>query len=126
MLHAEQNPPYIKALKERKSKAIAMELIRNKAGERLVQCSDISGEQGMIMAFYLAEKSPSDCNVLVLGYGDVAAGALKIAFSLGANVKILRKGEYRHIKKILRNKDIVVNGIKSNTIDIGGFAHCQT
>jgi len=112
MLHAEQNPPYVKALKERKAKAIAMELIRNRAGERIVQCSDISGEQGMIMAFYLAEKSPSDCNVLVLGYGDVATGALKIAFSLGANVKILRKGEYRHIKKILRNKDIVVNGIQ--------------
>jgi len=112
MFHSEQNPHYVRALKERNAKAIAMELIRNRAGERLVQCSQISGEQGMIAAFYLAEKSPSDCNVLVLGYGDVASGALKIAFSLGANVKILRKGEYRHIKKLLRNKDIVVNGIQ--------------
>jgi len=112
MFHSEQNPHYVRALKERKAKAIAMELIQNKAGERLIQCSKISGEQGMIMAFYLAEKSPSDCNCLVLGYGDVASGALKVAFSLGANVKILRKGEYRHIKKLLRNKDIVVNGIQ--------------
>ena len=45
----------------------------------------------MIMAFHLAEKSPCDCDILVLGYGDVACGALKVAFSLGANVKILRK-----------------------------------
>ena len=112
MLHAEQNPHYVRALKVKKAKAIAMELIRNKAGERLIQCSDISGEQGMIMAFYLAEKSPSDCNVLVLGYGDVSSGALKVAYSLGANVKILRKGEYRHIKKLLRHRDIVVNGIQ--------------
>jgi len=112
MLHAEQNPQYVKALKERGAKGIAMELVRNSAGERLIQCSDISGEQGMIMAFYLAEKSPCDCNVLVLGYGEVASGALKVAFNLGANVKILRKGKYRHIKEILRNKDIIVNGIQ--------------
>jgi len=45
------------------------------------------------MAFHLAEKSPSDCNVLVLGYGDVASGALRVAFSLGANVKIVLSSE---------------------------------
>jgi len=112
MLHAEQNSHYVRILKERKAKAIAMELIRNKAGERHIQCSEISGEQGMIMAFHLCEKSPCDCNILVLGYGDVASGALKVAFRLGANVKILRKGEYQNIEEFLRNKDIVVNGIQ--------------
>jgi len=80
MLHAEQNPLYVKALKEAGAKAVAMELVRNSIGERLIQCSDISGEQGMIAAFNLAEKSPCDCNVLVLGYGQVASGALKTAF----------------------------------------------
>jgi len=112
MFHAEQNSSYVKALGEREAKAIAMELVKNGAGERLIQCSDISGEQGMIMAFYLAEKSPCDCNILVLGYGDVASGALRVAFSLGAKVKILRKSKYRHIKDVLRNTDIVVNGIQ--------------
>ena len=112
MFHAEQNPKYIKALKKRNVKAIAMEMIRNRQGERLIQCSDISGEQGMIYAFHLAEKSPCDCNVLVLGYGSVASGALKVAFSLGAKVKILRKQEYPHIKQFIKDKDIVVNGIQ--------------
>lgn len=112
MLHAEQNPSYVKALGEKGAKAVAMELVRNNAGERLIQCSDISGEQGMIAAFYLAEKSPCDCNVLVLGYGDVASGALRVAFSLGAKTKILRKNKYRYIKEVLRNTDIVVNGIQ--------------
>jgi len=112
MLHAEQNPSYVKALSEKGAKAIAMELVRNSAGERLIQCSDISGEQGMIAAFNLAEKSPRDCNVLVLGYGEVASGALRVAHGLGANVKILRKSKYRHIKEVLRNTDIVVNGIQ--------------
>lgn len=112
MLHAEQNPQYIKALKKSGSKAIAMELITNLAGERLIKCSHMAGEQGMIMAFHLAEKISSDCNVLVLGYGDIASGALNIALKLGANVKVLRKSEYRYIRHFLRNKDIVVNGIK--------------
>ncbi len=111
MLHAEQNPQYVRMLAKARSKAIAMELIRNRAGERLITCCDIAGEQGMIMAFHLAKKSPADCRVLVLGYGSVASGALKVAFGLGARVKILRKSEYRHIRHFLRNRDIVVNAL---------------
>jgi len=111
MLHAEQNPQYVKMLARVKARAIAMELIFNNAGERLVSCCDMAGEQGMLMALHLAKKSPSDCNVLVLGYGSVATGALKVALSLGANVKILRKSEYRHIRHFLRHQDIVVNAL---------------
>ena len=111
MLHAEQHPQYVNALKKRHVKAIAMELIRNRAGERLIQCADMAGEQGMITAFQLADKIPSDCGVLVLGYGAIASGALRVAHSLGAKVKILRRSEYPHIKHFVRNKDIVVNGI---------------
>ena len=111
MLHAEQNPQYVTMLRRRNAAAIAMELVRNRAGERLVQCTDMSGEQGMIMAMHLAKKSPKECTVLVLGYGAISSGALKIAFSLGARVKILRKEEFKYIKHFIRNKDIVVNGI---------------
>jgi len=111
LLHAEQNPQYIEALKKKNVVAIAMELIRNQAGERLIQCTEITGEQGMLMAFHLAEKTPAECDVLVLGYGAIASGALKVALSLGAKVKILRKREYPHIKHFIRDKDIIVNGI---------------
>lgn len=112
MLHVEQNPQYVKSLKGAGAKAVAMELIEDNAGERLISCSHMGGEQGMIMAFHLAEKAPSDCNVLVMGYGDIASGAIKVAFSLGANVKILRKSRYHCIKDYVKHKDIVVNGIK--------------
>lgn len=111
MLHAEQNPVYAKELWKRGVKAIAMELINNRAGERLIHCSDIGGAQGMIMAFHLSEKIPSQCDILSLGYGQIASGALKIAFSLGANVKILRKNEFPHIRHFIRGKDIIINGI---------------
>jgi len=111
MLHAEQNPSYVKLMDKTGVKAIAMELIRNRAGERLAQCTDIAGEQGMIMAFHLAKKSPSDCKVLILGYGAISCGAMNVAYPLGAKVKMLRRGEFRHIRHFLRNTDIVVNGL---------------
>jgi len=111
MLHAEQNPQYVKMLARVRARAIAMELIRNGAEERLITCCDMAGEQGMIMAFHFAKKSPAECTVLMLGYGSVATGALKVALNLGAKVKVLRKSEYRYIRRFLRNKDIVVNAI---------------
>ncbi len=111
MLHAEQNPSFVKMMDRGNIKAIAMELIANRAGERLVQCTDMSGEQGMIMAFHIAKKTPRDCKVLVLGYGAVSSGALYVAHALGADVKILRRGEFGHMKHFIRHVDILVNGL---------------
>lgn len=111
MLHAEQNHHYVRLMDSVNVKAVAMELIRNRAGERLVQCTGMAGEQGMIMAFHMAKKSPSDCRVLLLGYGAVASGAMGVAHSLGAKVKVLRKIEYRYIRHFIRSVDILVNGL---------------
>lgn len=111
MVHPEQNSATPKMIKKSGCKAIAMEHVRNEAEQRLIQCTDMAGEQGMLYTFTLAMKSPQDCNVLVLGYGAIAGGALKIAYSLGANVKILRRKEYKYMEHHLKDKDIVVNGI---------------
>jgi N5-(carboxyethyl)ornithine synthase len=111
MLHAEQNPKFVEMMDRGNVKAIAMELVVNRAGERFIQCTDMSGEQGMLMAFHLARKSPADCKVVILGYGAVASGVFRIAYSLGSDVKILRKVEYIHVKHFIRHADIVVNGI---------------
>lgn len=112
MLHAEQNPQYLRKIRERKIKAIVMEEIKNSFGERLVECTEMTGHQGMLMAFHLSAKIPQECKVLVLGYGSVAKGAINAIGSLGAKLKILRKNEYKHIKHFLRNKDVIVNAIK--------------
>jgi alanine dehydrogenase len=111
MLHAEQNPKYVEMMDKVNVKAVAMELIVSRANERLVQCTDMSGEQGMLMAFHIARKSPQDCRVLVMGYGAVSSGALRVAHALGADVKILRKSEFMHIKHFIRHVDILVNGL---------------
>jgi len=110
MFHAQQNPNNIFMLKKWGLKAIAMEQIKNEAGERLINCTEMAGEQGMLLAFSYALKSPEDCNVLALGYGTIATGAIKVACSLGATIKILRKREYEFIEHHLKGRDIVVNG----------------
>lgn len=111
MLHIPQNPRCLTMLKKSKAKAVAMEAIAGENGERLISCTDMAGEQGMLLAFNHALKSPRECSVLVLGYGAIASGALSIAYSLGAKVKILRRQEHKFIRHHLKNKDIVVNGI---------------
>ena len=111
MLHIEQNLHRIELIMTQKIKAIAMEDVTNEYDERLVDCTDITGEQAMLYGFNLALKSPGECKVLVLGYGRVASGAINIAGKLGAKVKILRKSEYKNIRYHLKGKDILVNGI---------------
>ncbi len=111
MLHKGQNNHRIKLIKKQKIKAIAMESVVNEYGDRLVDCTEITGEQAMLYAFNLSMKSPSECKILVLGYGRVSSGAINLANRLGAKVKILRKSEYKNIKYHLKGKDMLVNGI---------------
>ena len=111
MIHPEQNPDYVKAIRDKKLTAIAMENVKDEKGQRLINCCSLTGEAGMLYAFNKHHKMPYDCKVLCLGYGRVASGALKIAYQLGANVKILRKSEYPFIKGYLKGVDVVINAL---------------
>ncbi len=111
MLHIDQNPHRIELIRNQKIRAIAMENVVNEYEDRLIECSNMAGKQAMLSGFNLTMKLPDECNVLVLGYGKVASGAIDVANSLGAEVKILRKKEYKDIAYHLKNIDILVNGI---------------
>lgn len=111
MIHHEQNPEYLQMLRNRGCIGIEMESIKNYAGERYIDATDITGEQGMIYALQQALKSPNECNVLILGYGRVSSAAIKISNQLGAKTKILRREEHKNIEHFLKGKDIVVNGL---------------
>ena len=111
MIHPDQNPKYVKAIKDKKLVAIAMENVKDEKGERLISCCSLTGEAGMLYAFNKYHKMPYDCKILCLGYGRVASGALKIAHQLGAQVKILRRSEFPFIKSYLKGVDIVINAL---------------
>lgn len=112
MFHHQQQPWNIDMLKAANSVVVALEMLMNQAGERLVNCNRMTGQQGMLFAFQQSPKVPEECSVLILGYGEVASGALQVAFALGSKVKILRRAEFKDIEFFLKGKDIVVNAIK--------------
>lgn len=111
MLHHEQNPLYIYYLGKNKCKAIEIESIFNDAKERLVDATDITGEVGVLYATRHLKKMPQESNVLMLGYGRVGSGAIKMCNKLDMNIKILRREEYSNIKHFLKNKDLLINAI---------------
>ncbi|MFH1387206.1 MAG: hypothetical protein ABIH50_06040 [bacterium] len=112
MFHHQQQPWNVDLLKSANSYVVALEMLKNEAGERLVECNRMTGEQGMLMAFNYALKTPEECRVLMLGYGEVASGALQAAFALGSYVKIMRRADFAQVKHYLKDKDIVVNALK--------------
>ena len=111
MLHATQNPKRIKMIQSKGIKGIEMESVKNDFGERYVDATDITGEIGVLYATQFLQKVPEECEVLVLGYGRVGSGAIKMCDRLGMNVKILRKSEYKHIAHFMEGKDILINAI---------------
>ncbi len=111
MLHHKQNPSYVYSLGKNKCKAIEIESILNDAKERLVDATDITGEVGVLYAAQHLKKMPQDSNVLMLGYGRVGSGAIKMCNKLDMNIKILRREEYPHIEYFLKNKDLLINAI---------------
>jgi alanine dehydrogenase len=111
MFHHEQNKDHIYFLGKSKSKAVELESIINDAGERLIDATDITGAIGVLYSCQHLNKMPQDSKVLILGYGRVGSGAIRMCNQLGMNAKILRKSEYSHINHFLGDKDLLINAI---------------
>lgn len=111
MLHHKQNPFCVYYLGKQGLKAVEIESIFNAAKERLVDATDITGEIGVLYAAHHMDIMPSEAKALILGYGRVGSGAIKMCNKLGINTKILRKEEYPFIKHFLRGKNLLINAI---------------
>jgi len=111
MLHTGQNPKRLKFIKENKITAIEMESVKNEFNERYIDATDITGEIGVLYATRFFKKVPEEIKVLILGYGRVGSGAIKMCNRLNMKVKILRKTEYKHVGHFLKGKDLLINAI---------------
>ena len=89
-------------------------------GRRKVECLSETGMCGMRYGFELLQNasllnvSPSQANVVILGYGNVAHGAIKEALSQGAQkVFVLGRGQIGKdtVVPYLEKADVIVNGI---------------
>ena len=111
MLHLESRPRLAQLLKKYRIKAIAMEEIRDQFGTRVIEALHETGYLGMTKGFELWGKDPGKAVVKVMGYGNVAQGAIQYAARKFARVIVLNKRDINEMEKHIPGTDILVDGI---------------
>ena len=111
MLHSEQNREVIYHLGSQEIVGVAMETIRDKKGERIIDQTHITGEAGVYYALRHFQKMPQDTTAVILGYGHVATGAITACSKLGVTYKIIRREELHNLPLWLGEADLLINAI---------------
>ncbi len=111
MLHIEQNKERLYFMGKNGLLGVAMEDIRDDKEKRLIDQTDITGEVGVYYAMRHSQKMPSEMKAVILGYGNVATGAITACSRLGINYKIMRKKELKHLPLWLHDADLLINAI---------------
>lgn len=111
MMHLRCRPKLEEALRKKKLIVIPLENLKDPFGRRTVEAVEDSGRIGMEYAFKLWGKDPSTANVKIMGYGNIAMGAIRQAARKFARVEILNKRDLMEMDKHLPGTDILVDGI---------------
>jgi len=111
MMHLPGNAGLRDLLKKYGIIAIAMEEIKNPLGLRKIEALHQVGYLGMGKGFELWGGEPRKCLVKVMGYGNVACGAIQCAARKFARVTILNKHDFKNMAEHIPGTDILVNAI---------------
>ena len=111
MLHTRQNTARVYSLGLQELVGVAMEEIRDAKDRRLIDQTDITGEVGVYYALRHFQKMPQDMKAVILGYGNVATGAITACAKLGIAYKIIRRKEFKHLPLWLNDADLLINAI---------------
>ncbi|MFC1666470.1 hypothetical protein ACFL0P_01170 [Candidatus Omnitrophota bacterium] len=111
MLHLPGNRKLRSLLKKYKITGIAMEEIKDPFGRRMIEAFYQSGYLGMEKGFELHGGDPSRCVVKIMGYGNVAFGAVQCAARKFAHLEVLNKRDFKEMEKHIPGTDILVNAI---------------
>lgn len=112
MMHLAGNLRLKSLLEKYKIKAIAMEEIKDPLGRRMIEALHEAGYLAMETGFKLWKEEPSKATVKVMGYGNVASGAIQCAARKFAKVEVLNKRDFKDMSKHIPDTDILVNGIR--------------
>ncbi len=111
MMHIRCRPKLEEALRNQKLIAIPLENLKDSLGRRKVEAVETSGRIGMEYGFKLWGKDPSTATVKIMGYGNMAVGAIRCASRKLAAVHILNKKNFLEMGKHLPGTDILVDAI---------------
>lgn len=110
-IHAEDNKDLVELLIEKKLTAIAWENMQDSGRHVFWRNNEIAGEAAILHAFSLFGKLPYECNVALIGKGNVSMGAHKMLSALGSRVKIFDRNTISELNNELKDFDVVVNGV---------------
>jgi len=111
MMHLPGNPHLRSLLKKYKITAISMEEIKDPFGKRKIEALYQTGYLGMEKGFELWGNESLKCIVKIMGYGNLAHGAIQCAARRFAKVIILNKQDFKHMANHIPGTDILVNAI---------------
>jgi len=111
MMHLRCRPKLEEALRKQRLIVIPLENLKDMFGKRKVEAVEASGRIGMEYAFKLWGKDPATANVKIMGYGNMAIGAIRCAARKFARVKILNKKDFLQMDKYISGTDILVDAV---------------
>jgi len=110
-VHAVQNRSITDAILSTRLTAIAWEDMYEKGRHVFWRNNELAGETAIMHAFTLYGKAPYECNVAVIGRGNVARGAYKTLSFLGANVTVYDRRTEQLLRDEIGKYDVIVNGV---------------
>ncbi len=111
MMHLRCRPKLEHKLRQQKLITIPLENLKDSFGNRKVEAVEDSGRIGMDYAFKLWGGNPATCRVKIMGYGNIAVGAIRSAARKFARVEILNKKDFLKMEKHIPGTDILVDAI---------------
>lgn len=111
MMHLRCAPGLERSLILQKVIAVPLENIKDQLGRRIVEAVKETGRIGMEYAFKLWGKDPAEAKVKIMGYGNVAQGAIRAAVENLASVEILNRRHFLRMDRHLPGTDILVDAV---------------
>jgi len=111
MMHIRCRPKSEEALRKQRVIAIPLENLKDTSGRRTVEAVEDSGRIGMEYGFKLWGKDPATANVKIMGYGNIAVGAIKCVARKFASLTILNKKDFLEMGKHVPGTDILVDAV---------------
>ncbi len=111
MMHIRCRPKLEEALRKQRLIVISLENLKDPFGKRKVEAVENSGRIGMEYGFKLWGKDPATATVKIMGYGNMARGAIRCAARKLAKIKILNKKDFLEMGKHIPKTDILVDAV---------------
>lgn len=110
-IHAVQNRSITDKILAKEMTAVAWEDMFEGGRHVFWRSNELAGEAAIMHAFTLYGKLVYECNVALIGRGNVARGAYRILSCMGAKIKVFERKTENMLRQELDQFDVVVNGL---------------